>query len=335
MKTPQFWHQNNLKSKLISWVLLPISWLYLLGHLLDFYYQKPKKTACNVICIGNLVAGGAGKTPVALAIGKILQNLAINFSYLSGGYGGKIKDFTLVNSQIHNSTQVGDEPLLLAQTAKTFITKDRFLGCKQIVEIIPIKSHKNLVIIDDGLQSSDIYKNLAIMVIDGNYGFGNGLIIPAGPLREPIKFGIKKADLIVIIGEDKHKIAAKITQEFAGNKKIITAKITPTNQQKFINKSLIAFSGIARPEKFFDSLKLIDTNIISQISYPDHYQYKNKEIEKLLKLSKKKQATLITTKKDWVRLDKIYQKQIEYLDIAVEFDNVDYLKEQLIALFNA
>ena len=324
MKAPQFWHKKNY----LSFLLWPFSLLYFFGHFINCLRKNPVKIDKPLICIGNLVAGGAGKTPVAIAIGKILvEDLKIDFAYLSLGYKGEIKDFVLVDKNKYESKDVGDEPLLLSEIAQTFVSKDRVFGAKEIAKI----SAKKLIIMDDGLQNPSLEKHFSILVIDGNYGFGNGFIIPAGPLREPIKAGIAKADLIIIVGEDRQKIA----KNFCGNKKVINAKITTINPEQFYKKSFIAFCGIGRPEKFFTSLQESNINVVTKFSYADHYRYKEEDITKMIDLAKKNNLKLITTKKDWVRLDKCYQNKSHYLDIKIEFENTEYLKEKLIKLSNA
>jgi tetraacyldisaccharide 4'-kinase len=298
----------------------------LFGHFLNCLFKTPKKVSKPVICIGNLVAGGAGKTPVAIAIGLLLRDLNIDFAYLSGGYGSEIKNFTNVNKELHNAREVGDEPLLLAETASTFICKNRVFGAKMISKM----PEKKLIIIDDGLQNPSLVKDFTIAVIDGNYGFGNGFIMPAGALREPIAVGIKKSDLIVIVGEDKLKIA----ENFCQSKPVAFAKIVPLNQEKFHNNSYVAFCGIGRPEKFFASLEQNNINVISKLSYPDHYLYQENDVTKMMNLAKENNAKLITTKKDWVRFDEQYQSQIEYFDIKIEFEETAFVKQQLLKLIN-
>ena len=321
LKAPNFWHKKNL----ISCLLYPFSVIYLLGYFFSYYSKKSHKINKPIICIGNLVAGGAGKTPVAIALGKILKELNIDFAYLSIGYGRKVKKSILVDRKKHNSREVGDESLLLSEIATTFVAKDRFVGAKTIVE----KLKKDLIIMDDGLQNNVLKKDLSILIIDGNYVFGNNFIIPAGPLREPIFIGIKKADLIVVIGEDKKQII----KDFCINKKVIKAKIKTINHKEFAKKSVVAFCGIGRPKKFFDSLVQNSIDVVDKISYSDHYQYKKRDIEQMIDLAKKKNSILITTKKDWVRLDKIYQEQINYLDIEIEFENDQYIREILSTRF--
>ena len=316
MHTPKFWQKNNL----ISYLLLPFSFIYLCAAYLRNCFFSPKKIDKFVISIGNLTAGGAGKTPIAIELGKILKTQTIGFSYLSRGYGGKISDFTLVDKKIHTAAQIGDEPLLLAEIENSFIAKNR---ANALAKISALNPEKPVIITDDGLQNPSFKKDFSILVIDGIYGFGNGLIIPAGPLREPIPNGIKKADLVIIIGEDKFNIA-----RFCVEKKIIFAKIIAVNINEFANSKLVAFCGIARPEKFFASLKEINNfNLIKKFSYPDHYLYKDNELEKMLNFAINENALLITTKKDWVRLKPKYQQQIKYLDIKIEFEKTDEFKE--------
>ncbi|MCE3255057.1 MAG: lpxK [Rickettsiaceae bacterium] len=322
MKAPHFWHHKTF----VSFLCLPLSLLYLLGYFLNSFLKIPKKINKPVICIGNLVAGGAGKTPVAIAIGKILNDLDINFAYLSAGYGGRIKKFTFVDSSRHSSKDVGDEPLLLSETAQTFICKNKLVGAKKIA-VIP---NKKLILLDDGFQNRSLKKDFSILVIDGNYGFGNGLIIPAGPLREPIDGAMKKADMVIIVGEDKFQIA----KNFCSKKQVIKARIVPINHEEFHKKSMIAFCGIGRPEKFFDTLEKGGVNVVTKFSYPDHHRYKESEVARMIELAKKINVGLITTKKDWVRLSKIHQTQIDYLDIKIEFEDADYLKTKLIELIN-
>ncbi|MFT6220339.1 MAG: tetraacyldisaccharide 4'-kinase [Rickettsiales bacterium] len=319
MKTPQFWNTKNL----IAYFLWPISLLYFLVHSFNFWRKNPQKISTPIICIGNLVAGGAGKTPVALAIGEVLRESGVNFAYLSSGYGGKVKDFTLVD-QDHKAIDVGDEPLLLAKIASTFVAKNRVFGAKKISEM----PEKKLILMDDGLQNSALKKDLVILVIDGKYGFGNGFFLPAGALREPIKSGIKKADVVVIVGEDRFNIS----DEFCANKKVLKAKIKIFDSEKFNQKSVLAFCGIGRPEKFFDSLKETGAKIVEKYSYADHHQYKESEIEQMLDSAKKNDLMLVTTQKDWVRLAPKHQNKIDYLKIKMEFEDLDYLKNQLISL---
>lgn len=317
MKAPNFWKKRNL----LAYLLLPASYLFELAGFLRNLTIRPRRVKKPVICIGNLTVGGTGKTPIALKIGKILQELKIDFAYLGHGYGSENQDLIIVdkNSQ---SSKVGDEALLLSEISQTFVAKNRVFAAQQIAKL----PKKKLIIMDDGLQNPSLIKDFSILIIDGNYGFGNEFILPAGPLRQRIKAGLKNIDLIFIIGEDKLNLAKKLP-----NKKIISAQIKVINTAKKNAKPVIAFCGIGRPDKFFASLKKANYKVIQEISFADHYFYQEKDIDILLDLARKSKANLITTKKDWIKFSKENQKKIEYLDIEIELQNEDekYLKNKL------
>ena len=317
MKTPKFWKEKNF----ISYSLLPLSYLYSAIKYIRNLFIKTQKINKPVICIGNIIAGGAGKTPIAIELGRLLNEKDISFAYLSRGYGGNIEDFTLVRNKDHKFHQVGDEPLLLSQISTTFISKNRLFGAAQIAKM----PDKKLIIMDDGLQNAALEKDLSILVIDGGYGFGNGLLMPSGPLREDIDSGVAKADIVVIIGKDQFDVA-----QLCKGKKVIFANIKTTNSDIFIDKKVIAFCGIGRPKKFFDSLEESNCKIIKTISYSDHYQYKDSDLDNMILLAQKEEALLVTTKKDWVRLKPQYKTQIDYLDIKIEFDDELYLLQRVM-----
>ncbi len=324
-KTPNFWTNRNF----LSYLLLPLSFLYYIGFFIIKKISKPKKVNIPIICIGNLIAGGSGKTPTAIAIGKILQQNNINFAFLTRGFGSKNnKDIVKItkNEDIkkYSFDKYGDEPLLLKDYADTYISKNRFLASKEI------EKNKNYqtIILDDGFQNNSIKKDFSILVIDSNICFGNQFLIPAGPLREPINNGLNKADLIIIIGKKNLVLEHKI-KENSFNKTLIYASIKANNLNDFYNKKIVAFCGLAYPKKFFSFLLKEKLNIIATFDFPDHYQYSNNDIERLLKISKDKDAVLLTTKKDWVKLNNDYQKQIKYLDIFLEISDQDLLIDKL------
>ncbi len=317
LKTPKFWVKKNI----ISLLLLPLSLIYCLGFFLKRSFTQPHKISKPVICIGNLIAGGAGKTPVALAIGKILHEMNVDFAYLSRGYMSDQSKFLLLRKHHnHLATAAGDEPLLLVETAPTFLSKNRLFGAKQISKM----NEFNAIVLDDGMQNNSLHIDFTILVIDGKIGFGNNFMIPAGPLREPIGHGLKRADLIIVIGKANKKLL-KILE----GKKIIYADIFAKNLHKFFNQKLIAFCGLAYPQKFFSYLENQGLTIIENISFADHHNYKNGDLEKLCNLAKEKNATLITTKKDWVKFSTSFQEKISYLDIELEIENKEFVKRSL------
>lgn len=322
MHTPGFWQTINI----ISILLWPLSLIYRFAALIRRLLIKPKKINTAIICIGNITAGGSGKTPICLAIGKILQEAKIDFAYLGHSYKAELTETTLVNKK-HNASQVGDEALLLNQIAPTFIGKNRSIAAQEISQ----QHKKQAIIMDDGLQNPSIIKDFAILVIDGEYGFGNNLIIPAGPLREKLNERLAEIKLIIITGKNKIDYNKKFP-----DKKVIFTQHQLIEKKGLKNKNLIAFCGIGRPVKFFNILKENGYNLQDQISFPDHHQYQDHEIEKLIDLGKKTNCSLVTTKKDFVRLKKKYHKNIQFFDIEVKFNQKDqnYLKNTLKKLID-
>lgn len=317
LKTPNFWTKKNL----ISYALLPLSFVYFIGFFLCKIFSRPQKISKPVICVGNLIAGGSGKTPTAIAIGKILHEIGVEFAFLSRGYMRDGSKFLMLRKGDHNKAeQVGDEPLLLLETAPTFVAKDRLFGARQIESMKKFQA----ILLDDGMQNNSLRCDFMILVVDGKVGFGNEFLIPAGPMRETLCTGLKKADLVVLIGE----VDAELEKKFVG-KKILRAKILPKNLAEFYGKKLIAFCGLAFPHKFFSFLENQGLEVVGTHGFSDHHNYKIPELENLYQIAKEKNANLITTKKDWVKFPKLFQEKIAYLDIELEFENKKFLVEEL------
>lgn len=326
-KTPAFWTKKNL----ISFTLLPLSLVYFIAIKLVNHFCKTYKISKPVICVGNLIAGGSGKTPTAIALGKIFWEIfdevnkkskfdPLQFAYLSRGYMGDGAEFLRLRGGNDKAMNVGDEAMLLSETAPTFVAKNRLFGAQQIDNIKNIKA----IILDDGMQNNSLHKDLTVLVVDGMIGFGNEFLIPAGPMREPLKSGINRADLIVLIGEPKAGLMQKIS-----HKKIIRAEILPTNLQKFSGQKLMAFSGLAYPQKFFSFLKKSNLELINQKSFPDHYNYQNSDLEELCKAAEEQGLKLITTKKDWIKFSPSFQNKVDYLDIELKFLDENFVKNEL------
>ena len=202
MRAPDFWHTPGMMGKTLS----PLSVLWRAGAALrNFGAGRPWTAPVPVLCVGNLTAGGAGKTPLAIDLTRALLTKGYKPNLLSRGYGGTLQGPVLVDPSIHRASKVGDEPLLLAGTAPTWVSRDRIEGVKHAIE-----NGANIVVMDDGFQNPAIAKTLSILTIDGGYGFGNGRVIPAGPLREPIAAGLARCDAVVIIGEDQRGLAQEI-----------------------------------------------------------------------------------------------------------------------------
>lgn len=313
MKTPGFWQDKNLVSDL----LLPFGMLYNLATRLNILFSKPRKTDRPVICIGNLTAGGTGKTPVALSIADILQKLGCKPFFVSRGYGGTKKN-VIVDSQKHSAAEVGDEPLLLSRQAPVVVNPDRYAAAQKAVT-----SGAEVIIMDDGFQNPGLHKDLSFLVFDGGFGYGNGRGIPAGPLRESLRDGLKRAQAVIIVGEDKHNLAQKFSflPVFKG---IVTAQKTSST-----NRRVIAFAGIGRPQKFYNSMKEQGFELLKTVDFPDHHQYSAEELNLLIKEADQHQAALYTTTKDFVKIPTKLQKHFLVLEIKIRWENQQQLEELL------
>ena len=321
-KTPQFWLD---KKSLISLILLPLSLFYKIGFLLKKNLAKTQKVDLPIICIGNIIAGGAGKTPVALALGEIFKQNNFEFCYLTRGYKSKNNKVLMIENPCQfDVEEVGDEAKLLAEIAPTCVAKNRYLGYQKIRENKKFQA----IIMDDGLQNFQLEYDIKILVIDSKIAFGNKRLIPSGPMRQSLAEVAKNIDLFVIIGQKNIQIEEEILQQNS-QAKILSAHIFASNLDKFINKNIVAFCGIAYPQKFFDFVKNIGLNLVETNIFADHYNYKNEDLERLYQESLAKNLKLITTKKDWVKFPKNFQEKIDYLDIKLDFDDQILVKNLL------
>ena len=279
---------------------------------------KPYKVNVPVICIGNLTAGGSGKTPTAISIANILKQTGKNPFFISRGYGGTLQD-TVVNVDINSATEVGDEPLLLARCAGVVVNHKRDDAARKAIE-----EGADIIIMDDGFQNPLLYKNKSILVIDGAVGLGNQFPIPAGPLREFFNSGIKRADAVIILGKDKLNIADKLV-----NLPIFKGHIVPQKPQLIADKT-IAFAGIGRPEKFYASLAECGVNVIKTYSFPDHHFYTENELQNIINEAENCGADIFTTAKDMVKIPHKLQSKFKVLEITIAWEDENKLKNFLL-----
>jgi len=318
LKAPKFWYTK--KDTILSNSLYPLSLFFRLGTKIRNIFSNEQPANLPIICIGNIVVGGAGKTPVALKIGKMLKHRGYNPHFVSKGYGGLEKNNTLIQHW-HSPKSVGDESLLLSEIAPTWIGLDRNKSFK-----LAKNKGADCIIMDDGFQNPTLQKDFSIVVINGEQEFGNKRVMPSGPLRESITRGLSRTNLIVTIGTISDEIRKKIPK----NIPIITSQFKINNKEKiFIGQKITAFAGIAFPEKFFNSLKNLRAKIVDEISYPDHHIFNENDILNLAEIANKNQSILVTTKKDFVRIPKSYRSLINTLDGEIEFEDEMLLFEIL------
>jgi len=323
---PGFWQKkNNLIEKIIILLLLPFTFIYYLASKFDKKLTKKNKVGIPVISVGNINTGGSGKTPFVIYLVNLLKKEKINSHVVSRGYLGNLHGPVKVDLKKHSYKDVGDEALLLAKETTTWVSKNKFEGT-----LMATLNGADVVILDDGLQNYSIHQNLKIMIVDGGFGFGNQFLLPSGPLRETISFGIKKSDMLIIFNKDENDIEKKIKNKIT----IIHANSKIKNFSQLKNKKIVGFSGIGRSEKFHSSLKDQKLNIINFFPYPDHYSYNKKEINNLINYAKKNNAVLVSTLKDKQRINIDQRKKISFLDLKIEVKEeknlINFLKKRKI-----
>jgi len=300
LKKPKFW--DNPKLSIWSILFFPFSLIY---FFLSYIKQlkRSKKFHVPVICVGNIYLGGTGKTPLAKEIFKITKSLGKNPAFVK---------------KYHDYLQ--DEIEMLKGVGKTFATKERAEG----IELL-IKNNNDIAILDDGFQDSSIRKSFSILCFNQKQWIGNGFLIPSGPLRERLS-SIKKADCIVINGDKDNIIENQINK--IKQLKIFYTKYKPKNLEILKDKKIFAFAGIGNPLNFFELLKKNNLQPLNYQSFPDHYNYKKKDLDNLKSKAKELNALLLTTEKDYCRINNNFRKGIEKLDVDLEIDS----KEEFINL---
>jgi tetraacyldisaccharide 4'-kinase len=261
------------------------------------------RSSLPVICVGNFTAGGSGKTPLALLLAKLVAEEGREPWFLCRGYGGRLKGPVRVDLAVHGAGDVGDEPLLLVRAAPTVIARNRREGAEAIEAI----ASKNAVIImDDGLQNPALAKDLSIVAVDARRGFGNGRVIPAGPLRAPLDVQTKLANLIVLTGQSPagDSFIVQNICDLTGVP-IVSAETRPEDSAaKFRGQKVIAFAGIANPDRFFSTLESSGAKIAGRRAFADHHVFSEAEARDLVETAERAGATLVTTEKDLARLSR-------------------------------
>jgi tetraacyldisaccharide 4'-kinase len=314
VRAPRFWLKP--RPTLLARVLQPTGWAY--GRATAKRMRRPSERAgAPVICVGNFVAGGAGKTPVAMALARMLIADGRRVAFLSRGYGGAQRsEPLLVDPSAHTVAMVGDEPLLLAKLAQCWVGADRVRSARSAVE-----AGANALVLDDGLQNPGLVKDLAFAVVDGETGFGNGLCIPAGPLRAPVSAQAPFVHALIVLGGGE-ATAARIGA-LAPGKLLIRASLEPDAlaAAPLIGREVVAFAGIARPEKFYATLRRVGARIVATRDFPDHHPYTPREIEALIEEAGNRNALLATTEKDLVRLNPRQARAVAVLPVTLRFED--------------
>ncbi|HEY2445974.1 MAG TPA: tetraacyldisaccharide 4'-kinase, partial [Rhizomicrobium sp.] len=254
-----------------------------------------------IVCVGNLTVGGSGKTPIAMALAQLLQAKGVPVALLSRGYRGKFSGAVCVDPKLHDSHFVGDEALLLARVAPTIVASDREAGAR-----FAENQGARIIVMDDGHQNFALAKDLSIVVVEGERAFGNGKILPAGPLREPVRQGLARADVVMLTG-----FGSPALPGFTGV--VCRANLIP--DRRLDGTRVVAFTGIARPMKFFETLAGAGADVIERHDFGDHHAFTRNEIAMVKEAARRANATLITTDKDLVRLSDEDREGIDVLRV--------------------
>ena len=294
-KKPKFWDYPGLS--VWSIILYPLSLLFLFTSSILRILKVEKKFSIPIICIGNIYVGGTGKTPLALEIFKIIKSYGKNPAFIKKGY-----DYLY------------DEIQMLDKAGKTYSNRNREEAINSI-----ISDKHDIAILDDGFQDSSIKKDFSILCFNSKQLIGNGFLIPSGPLRESFK-SVKRADCIVINGDRNIEFENKI-KKINKNIKMFYSKYKITNLDKFKNKKVLAFAGIGNPSNFFELLKENHINVLKTYSFPDHHNYSIKDFDEIIEKNKMDSVKIVTTEKDYSRMNEKQKKSCDYIEVDLEIEN--------------
>lgn len=317
MKAPDFWQRDGA----LALALSPFGVLYGLGGRVRAALARPYRAPVSVICVGNLTLGGAGKTPVVIDLIQRLIARRVAVHAVTRGYGGVEKGPHRIDVKEDRARRVGDEPLLLAAHAPVWVARNRAAGIRAA-----IAAGAEVIVTDDGFQNPGYAKDLSLVVVDAEVGFGNGRVFPAGPLREPLERGLARADAVVVMGQGA-------APAFDGP--VLRAVLEPRESGMSLKDARVfAFAGIGRPEKFFDTVRALGADIVDCEGFPDHHRYTGSMVNRLVARADQQGLTPVTTEKDMVKMPPSMRGVIWPVPVGVAWDDaarVEALLDRVLA----
>ena len=295
LKAPKFWYQNNIS--IIAILLLPVSLIWIIGTYFKKKFAKPFRSKIPVIAIGSAIIGGSGKTPSVIYVCEILEKNGYKPHVISRGYGGSANEVIKVNPEMSYSV-VGDEAIMMSKYFPTWVSKNKY-NAFSMAE----KDGANILVLDDALQSYNIFKDLNIYVYDSIQSFGNKLIVPSGPLRESISSVLNRSQIVFLVNTDNCPEISK--NKFQQN---INYEISIKPEMR--DKRLIPFAGLGFNKKFFDQLYNEGLDITLTKEFPDHHQYSQDDMYTLLDEANKNDSFLVTTEKDHLRIPNEFKSSV-------------------------
>lgn len=325
MRAPLFWNQpRGIQAR----ALAPLAAIWATATRRRLKNGAWKTVGVPVICVGNINAGGTGKTPSVIALLSVFGQMGVAAHVVSRGYGGTVAGPVRVDERMHTADGVGDEPLQISSFGPCWVAKDRVAGAKAAVA-----AGAQVILLDDGFQNPALAKDLSIVVIDAEVGFGNGCVMPAGPLREPLADGLARADVVLSIGGTAAQ--KRLTQDWPGIAGIPRwqAALQPLEMgMDWQDLRCVAFAGIGRPGKFFGSLKGAGADVVASHGFPDHAPYSDAVLQRLKAEAEAKGAQLVTTEKDVARLPDHFKREVLAFPVRLVFAEPKAVRERLLQI---